>query len=100
MQVSLTNLHWWVDHMWLMHTHTYVITLLETGDRYRVNEFLAKHYKELKRKYKKLTAEEKQRLVFELTGLRQQRVHIVRSNLKSVQQDVNATFSAMDEEVC
>jgi hypothetical protein len=70
------------------------------GERLRLHEFLGKHHQELKTKYKKLTSTDKSKLHEDLTGLCVERVRIVCTSPKALQQDVNSAFDIMEEEVC
>ena len=71
-----------------------------TGQRLRLHEYLVESHSELKKKYKKLTPADKSKLLQDLVGLHVQKVCIVCSSPKSIQQDVDMAFNIMQEEVC
>ena len=66
----------------------------------RLHEYLAESHSELRKKYKKLTPADKSKLLQDLARHRVQKVRMVRSSPKSIQQDVDMAFNIMQEEVC
>jgi len=71
-----------------------------TGENYKINEYLAANYEALKDKYRSLTSTERKELIANLTNLHKVRVCIICENPKAVEQDVNAAFLSMEDEVC
>jgi hypothetical protein len=72
---------------------------LETGQRYRLTEYIRQHKQKLLHDYEKLSRKEKGLLASNIVTVREERMKVVRANPKGVQRDVNATFTNMEHEV-
>ena len=69
------------------------------GDRYRLQEFMAKKGASLRHQYRKLSLDEKNNLTKDIKLTREEHRKIYRANPKAVQQDVDATYNTMEQKV-
>ena len=72
---------------------------LETGQRYRLTEYIRQHKQKLLHDYEKLNKKEKSVLANKIVTVREERTKVVRANPKGTQRDVNTTFTNMEHEV-
>lgn len=71
----------------------------DQGDRYCLQDFMAKKGESLKKQYKKLTLKDKEGLMRDIKTVKEEHMKICRANPKVVLKDVNSTFDSMEKEV-